>query len=96
MYLAVKNVQPIANYQLILTFANGEKRQFDMNPYLETGIFTELKDVSLFNTVRVSFDTIEWDNEADMDPEILYKESIVIENQIASEPTNEYEIKKQP
>jgi len=90
MYLAVKNVQPIANYQLIITFANEEKRQFDMIPYLETGIFKELKDISLFNTVRVSFDTIEWDNEADLDPEILYKNSVAIESQIASEPKANY------
>jgi len=39
MYLAIKNVQPTSNYQLILTFENGEKRQFDMNPYLGLGIF---------------------------------------------------------
>lgn len=72
MYLAIKNVQPEPHYQLILTFENGEKRQFDMNPYLGIGIFKELKDVSLFNSVKVSFDSIEWNNEADLDPEILY------------------------
>ena len=33
MYVAVKEVKPIGNYNLILTFSNGEKRQFDMNPY---------------------------------------------------------------
>ena len=75
MYLAIKNVQPTPNYQLILTFENGEKRQFDMNPYLGTGIFKELKDVTLFNSVKVSFDTIEWENEADLDPEVLYNNS---------------------
>ena len=32
----------------------------------------------MFNTVHVSFDTIEWNNEADLDPEILYKESQVL------------------
>ncbi|MDO9152381.1 MAG: DUF2442 domain-containing protein [Paludibacter sp.] len=94
MYLAVKNVQPLSNYQLILTFANVEKRQFDMNPYLETGIFKELQDITLFNSVRVSFDTIEWENGADMDPEILYQESTVIENQIASEPMIDYGLDK--
>jgi hypothetical protein len=75
MYLAVKNVQPIKNYNLILTFENGEKRQFDMNPYLDLEIFKELKDISKFNTVRLSFDTIEWENEADLDPEVLYNDS---------------------
>ena len=78
MYLAVKGVKPINNYNLILTFSNGEKRQFDMNPYLDKGIFQELRDISKFNTVRLSFDTIEWDNEADLDPEILYKYSVKI------------------
>jgi hypothetical protein len=78
MYLAVKEVKPIDNYNLILTFENGEKRQFDMNPYLDKGIFQELRDISKFNTVRLSFDTIEWENEADLDPEFLYKYSLKI------------------
>jgi len=78
MYLAVKEVKPIDNYLLILTFENGEMRKFDMKPYLETGIFKELKDPSLFNSVRTSFDSIEWDNEADIDPEVLYNDSLLI------------------
>jgi hypothetical protein len=78
MYLAVKDVKPLRDYQLLLTFENGEQRQFDMKPYLEFGIFRELKDMNLFNTVKPSFDTIEWTNQADLDPEILYKESIKI------------------
>jgi len=90
MYLAIKKVQALSDYQLILTFANGETKLFDMKPYLETGIFQELKAVSMFNTVRVSFDSIVWDNEADLDPEILYKNSTAINNDIASEPTTEY------
>lgn len=56
MYLAIKNVMPLSNYQLLLTFENGEQRQFDMNPYLNHGIFKELKDIALFNTVKISFD----------------------------------------
>ena len=75
MYVAVKEVKPIGNYNLILTFSNGEKRQFDMNPYLDKGIFQEL---SIFNTVRVSFDTTYWENEANLDPEVLYKVSVKI------------------
>jgi hypothetical protein len=75
MYLAVKDVVPVKDYQLILTFENGEKRKFDMRPYLETGIFKELKDEVQFNTVHLSFDTVEWNNEADLDPEDLYKYS---------------------
>jgi hypothetical protein len=78
MYFAIKEVRPQENYILLLTFENGEKRQFDMKPYLDIGIFQDLKDLNLFKTVRTSFDSIEWDNEADFDPEVLYLNSIRI------------------
>jgi len=29
----------------------------------------------MFKTVKTSFDSIKWDNEADFDPEILYQKS---------------------
>jgi hypothetical protein len=80
MYLAIKDVKPLHNYLLLLTFENGEKRQFDMKPYLDFGIFKELNDVRLFKTVKIKFDSIEWDNEADFDPEILYQKSKKIDN----------------
>ncbi|MFK7900986.1 MAG: DUF2442 domain-containing protein [Cyclobacteriaceae bacterium] len=73
MYLKVINVEPLEDYQLVITFENSEKRMFDMKPYLDKGVFKELKDKRLFNTVRVSFDSIEWENEADFDPEALYE-----------------------
>lgn len=76
MYLSVKEVKTLNEYKLVLTFENGEIRLFDMNPYLEKGIFRELKDVSLFKSARINFDTVEWGNEADIDPETLYEDSI--------------------
>ena len=75
MYLAVIDVKPLSDYQLELTFENGEKRLFDMKPYLDKGIYKELKDESKFKSVRVSFDSIEWCNQADIDPEFLYAKS---------------------
>ncbi len=78
MYLAVKVVKPLDNFNLLLTFENGENRKLDMSPYLDKGIFKELKDISVFNTVKISFDSIEWANEADLDPEFLYKYSTEI------------------
>ena len=76
MYLAVVDVKPMKEHKLLLTFENNEKRVFDVSPYLNMGIFKQLKDVSTFNKVRVSFDTIEWPNHADLDPEILYQKSV--------------------
>ena len=80
MYLAVKEVKYIDNYKLILTFENNEVKLFDMIPYLDKGIFQELKDENLFKAVKVSFDSIEWPNEADIDPETLYEDNISYSN----------------
>lgn len=74
-YIGVKTVIVLDNYMLRLTFTNGEQGIFDMKPYLNKGIFKELKDVKLFSTAHISFDTVEWDNEADFDPEVLYSGS---------------------
>ena len=79
MYYSITKVTPLNDYLLRLKFKNGEEKVFDMKPYLETGIFKELKDETVFKTVKVSFDTIEWANEADIDPETLYHESIAFE-----------------
>ncbi|MES2702900.1 MAG: DUF2442 domain-containing protein [Bacteroidota bacterium] len=78
MYPAVTDVKPASNYTLLLTFNNGERKKFDMKPYLHLAIFRELKDVAKFNDVRVSFDTIEWGNEADIDPEVLFQDGETI------------------
>lgn len=78
MYYAVVNVQPLNDYLLQLTFKTGEQKVFDMKPYLNIGIFKELKDKSIFETAAISFDTVEWANKADIDPETLYKESYII------------------
>ena len=51
------------------------KRGFDLKPYLEIGKFQELKDENLFKSVQVSFDSIEWANKLDLDPELLYEKS---------------------
>jgi len=75
MYLAVKDVKPLDNYYLLLKFENDEERVFDVNPYLEIGKFQELKDENLFKSVKVCFDSIEWANQLDLDPELLYEKS---------------------
>jgi hypothetical protein len=75
MYSSVVDVTPGDGYQLTLVFSNGEERILDLSPYLNLGIFTELKNIDLFRTVKVSFDTIRWDNQADLDPEWLYRNS---------------------
>jgi hypothetical protein len=76
MYWTVKSVTPLDNFWLFLTFENNQKRYFDMKPLLDTGVFRALKDIEVFRKVRVSFDSIAWDNEIDIAPETLYHNGV--------------------
>lgn len=72
MYPSVVKVTPQDNFILIIAFSNGKNGTLDMKPYLNFGIFNKLKDRKLFEKVYVSFDTIEWESGADLDPEFVY------------------------
>ena len=76
MYPGVVSVKALEDHKLLLDFDNNERRLFDLKPVLDFGRFSELKDEKLFKTVKVSFDTVEWANELDLDPEYLYDESV--------------------
>ena len=77
MYLSVTKVKALKNYELELTFENKETKIFDVKPYLDTGVFKTLRDENFFKRVKVSFDTIEWPNGIDLDPEVLYEKGKV-------------------
>ena len=78
MYLSVIGVTPLGDHTLMLEFENREKRIFDMTPYLDTGKFFELRDPLLFRSVAEKYDSIEWPNRLDLDPEFLYEKSIAV------------------
>ena len=69
---AVKSVAAIDGYKLSLLFENGEQRLFDVSPYLDKGIFTELQNPEYFKQARVSFGSVEWPHEQDFSKDTLY------------------------
>jgi Protein of unknown function (DUF2442) len=74
-YRSIIRVEPLHEHQLRIYFDNGECRLFDATPLLGVGRFSELKESSVFEKVRVSFDTVEWENGLDLDPEYVYEHS---------------------
>ena len=59
------------DYKIKITLSNGKTGIFDVTPYLEKGIFTELKDYNYFKRARIEFGTIVWPNEQDFSPETI-------------------------
>lgn len=72
----IQSIQPLPLHKLLLTFANGEVRVFDCTPYLDKGVFKELKNESAFATARVVAGSVEWDGGIDLSYDTLYRESI--------------------
>ena len=73
------------DFTLTLEFNDGSIRCFDAKPYLEIGIFRELKDLNYFKNIRLAFGTVQWQNEQDFAPETLYLESVEIEKKELTE-----------
>jgi hypothetical protein len=77
----VKKVKPLNDFKIFIVFENGEERIFDVKPYLDKGIFTELKDLKKFNSARVAEGTVTWENEADFCPDTLFEDSVPYKKQ---------------
>lgn len=71
MYWDVKIVKPLPDYRLYVEVEDGRKGVFDMKPYLDFGVFRELKNEHYFNQVGIQFGAVTWPNEQDIAPETL-------------------------
>ena len=66
------------DFSLDLRFADGCVKRFDVKPYLNLGIFSELQDLDYFKQVSVAYGTVQWPNDQDISPETLYLEGVDI------------------
>lgn len=73
-------VDPKPKYKLHVQFKGEGKRLFDVKPYLNKGIFKELRDDRYFNKARVVWGGIEWPHSQDLSAETLYLLSMPLKN----------------
>ena len=78
--IKVIGVVPAENYQLVVAFSTGERRRFDMRPYLAYPVFRRLENPGFFSLARVDYGTVTWPGEIDIAPETLYEKSEPIPN----------------
>ena len=74
----IKAVKPNPDYTLTLTFTNDEVKIFDVTPYLDKGIFKQLRDISVFNSVKPCLGSIRWQAGQDFCPDTLYLDSVAL------------------
>ena len=76
----VVEVIPNPDFTLTLTFENGEKKKFDMNPYIGRSTwFEELRDWNYFSQARPDLGTVVWTNGQDLCPDTFYLDSVPME-----------------
>lgn len=79
MYWDVNTVKALPDYCIYVEVADGRKGIFDMKPYLDHGVFRELRDVNYFNQVGILFGAVTWPNEQDIAPETLLAEMLPVD-----------------
>lgn len=70
-----KNVEYSSPHQLIISFEDGQVKQFDLKPYLHYPIYEDLQDESFCSKAVVKYGTVVWNEEIDFDPDRLFLES---------------------
>jgi hypothetical protein len=71
-------VKALDAYKLLITFDNNEQRMFDVEPYLSDTFFAPLRNLSIFNSVKVNPISIEWAGGIDMCPDELYYNGVPV------------------
>ena len=72
----VSAVTPNRDLTLYLRFTNGEEGVFDCSPFVDHGVFSELKDPEYFIRASVEGGTVVWPSEQDICPDTLYEDSV--------------------
>jgi hypothetical protein len=77
-------VTPMAPAELLLAYSDGSLRKFSCVPYLDRGVFSRLKDLTLFNQAHLAHGTVCWPGALDIAPETLFLRSTQVASQEAT------------
>jgi hypothetical protein len=73
----IRAVEPLKDFRVRLEFTDGTTKEIDLQRYLHGPIFEPIRtDPQMFRAVKVDprGGTLAWDNGADIDPDVLYKD----------------------
>ena len=67
-------VIPRPAHTVRIVFADGEVRDVNITPLLDTPAFSPLRETAIFEQVKVDEDTgtIIWPGDVDLDPDVIY------------------------
>jgi len=80
MYWDVRTVMPLSDYRIYVEIADGRRGIFDLKPYLDRGVFRELRDQHYFRQVGILLGAVTWPHDQDIAPETLLEEMTIVES----------------
>ena len=72
------SVVPTDDFKLLLTFNNGEKRIFDAKSLFQYSMYEPLKNIGFFKQVKLDRMCVYWNDDIDICPDTLYRQSVPI------------------
>ncbi|MBP3551857.1 MAG: DUF2442 domain-containing protein [Bacteroidaceae bacterium] len=78
MFLEVIKAEYLSGYRIKLWFNNQVVKVVDLANSLNGEVFQPLKDIDFFKRFTFKFNTIEWENGADIAPEYLYEHGVTV------------------
>lgn len=72
----VSGVETDSDYNLVVTFRNGERKIYDAKPLLQLPMYKNLAKV--FRSARVEYGTVVWPGDIDISPDTLYLKGTAI------------------
>lgn len=69
------NVKPLDDYELLVTFQNGEQKVFDVKPILSLPLYQPLKNKGFFTLAKADGMCIFWNEDIDLCPDMVYTDS---------------------
>ena len=69
------SVEPLEDFELLITFQNGERKIFDTKPLLPLPLYAPLQNKSLFVTAKADGMCIYWNDSIDLCPDMVYTDS---------------------
>ena len=70
----VQTVKPLPEHRIAVELKDGRRGMFDLKPYLDHGVFRELKDPAYFQQVGIQLGAVTWPHGQDIAPETLLAE----------------------
>lgn len=72
----VASVNPLPNYRLKVVFQDGQSGLVELSGLIlgsEAGVFSVLKDETIFHQVHVDLGVVTWPGEIDLAPDAMYE-----------------------